>query len=233
MAFGTGKEAGEQGSVEWLMERVGHVTASRFKDVLDFTKAGKPGAKRTAYLWEVVIERITGKPAQHFENAAMMHGTEFEPQARMAYEAATGEFVTETGFHRHHTLPFVGGSPDGRIGDSGGWEGKCPFNSAHHLACFLNGMPEEHIPQVQGLIWLFDAQWWDFTSYDPRLPEPLQLYIQRVQRNNEFIIVLETQIKAFLAEVEALLSKFTASSGTGNPAGSSLSPQVAAAGTSQ
>lgn len=208
--FGAGKEPGEQGSIEWLMERTGYVTASRFKDVMDYTKAGKPGAKRTAYLWEVVIERLTGKPVDHWTSTAMQHGTEFEPMARMAYEAATGNMVDQVGFHKHPTIAYVGGSPDGLVGDDGGCEFKCPFNSANHLQCFLSGMPEEHTAQVQGLMWLHGRQWWDFCSYDPRLNGPLQVYLQRQERNDEYIAKLEAEIIKFLAEVAELHGRLVA-----------------------
>ena len=205
--FGIGKEPGEQGSVEWLMERVGCVTASRFKDVMDKLKSGKAGAKRNAYLWEVVIERLTGKPAQHFESTAMMHGTEHEPQARMAHEAASGLMVLETGFIHHPTLARVGGSPDGLIGDDGGAEYKCPFNSAVHLQTWLEGMPDEHLPQIQGLMWITGRQWWDFGSFDPRLPPHLNLYIERIKRDEPYIRLLQIEVEVFLAEVEALCEK--------------------------
>lgn len=205
--FGAGKEAGEQGSVEWLMERVGFVTASRFRDVLDFTKAGKPGAKRQAYLWQVVIERMTGKPVQHYDSAAMQHGTMHEPLARQVYEARTGNFVSETGFHRHPELPFVGGSPDGVIDDDGGFEAKCPFNTANHLQCFLTGMPEEHMAQVQGCMWITGRQWWDFVSYDPRMDERFDLYVQRIARDDEYIVNLDREVRKFLGEVTELHGK--------------------------
>ena len=62
----------KQGSGAWLYERCGFITASRFRDVVDLTKAGKPTAKREAYLWEVVIERVTGQPSDHFSSAALL-----------------------------------------------------------------------------------------------------------------------------------------------------------------
>jgi len=65
-----------QGSIEWLLERCGHITASRFKDVLDILKNGKPGAKRESYKLELVYERITGRPYEHFVNKAMADGIE-------------------------------------------------------------------------------------------------------------------------------------------------------------
>jgi len=205
--FGAGKEPGEQGSVEWLMSRVGFCTASRFKDVMDFTKAGKPGAKRTAYMWELVTERLTGKPCQHFESTAMMHGTENEPLARMEYEARTGNMVNEVGFIHHPEIAMCGGSPDGLVDDDGGTEFKCPFNSTNHLNCFLSGMPEDHIPQVQGLMMITGRQWWDFGSFDPRINGRLGMYIQRIPRDEEYIAKLQAGITTFLAEVDAIHAK--------------------------
>lgn len=200
-------EPAKQGSGAWLYERCGFITASRFRDVLDFTAKGLPGAKRKAYLWEVVIERLTGMPADHYSNAAMEWGTEQEPLSRMAYEAQSGHMVEEVGFIKHPTLPMVGGSPDGLIGDDGGWESKSPFNSAIHLATVLDGMPEEHAPQVQGLMWITGGTWWDFSSFDPRMPAPLKLYTQRIERDDEYIAKLELAVRAFDAEANALLAR--------------------------
>ena len=200
-------EAAPQGSGAWLYERCGFVTASRFKDVLDFTKTGKPGAKRTAYLWEVVIERLTGQPSDHYASAAMQWGTDQEPHSRMAFEAMSWQIVEEVGFIKHPTLPMVGGSPDGLIGDDGGFESKSPFNSAVHLATVLDGMPEDHMAQVQGLMWITGLKWWYFVSHDPRMPEPLRMYVQRIERDAEYIAKLEAAVIAFSAEVDALVKR--------------------------
>ena len=205
----------EQGSGAWLFARTGYVTASRFKDVLDFTKAGKAGAKRTAYLWEIVIERLTGQPSEHYTNAAMEWGSSQETHSRMAYEAATGNMVEQVGFIKHPTLPLCGGSPDGIIGDDGGFESKSPFNSAIHLTTVLDGMPEDHMPQVQGLLWITGRKWWDFTSYDPRLPVPLNQHIQRIERDDEYIAKLEAEVIKFSAEAAALLARLKPSAASG------------------
>lgn len=197
----------EQGTAAWFYERVGYITASRFKDVMDKLKSGKPGAKRQNYLWEVVIERLTGQPNDHFASAAMQWGTDQEPKSRMAYEAATGSIVDEVGFIKHPTLPMVGGSPDGLIGEEGGWESKSPYNSAVHLQTVLEGMPEDHGPQVQGLLWITGRAWWDFQSYDPRLPAPLDRYCQRIERDEKYIAALESEIIAFSAEVADMVKR--------------------------
>lgn len=198
-------EGNAQGSAAWLYERVGYVTASRFNAVIAKTKAGKPTAEREKYLWEVVVERITGQPQDHFASAAMQWGTDQEQASRMDYEARTGSMIEEVGFLKHPTLPMVGGSPDGLIDEDGGWESKSPYNSGIHLQTILNGMPEEHLAQCQGLIWITGRKWWDFQSFDPRLPEPLRRYVKRVERDDKYIAALETEIIAFSAEVAAMV----------------------------
>jgi hypothetical protein len=197
----------EQGSAAWLYERCGFVTASRFRDVIGKGSKGAYLAGRATYMWEVVIERLTGQPADHFTSSAMLHGAETEPLARMAYEAHAGAFVDEVGFIKHPTIAMCGGSPDGTVEDDGGIEIKCPFNSAVHLQTILNGMPAEHMAQVQGVMWITDAEWCDFISFDPRMPDDLKLYVQRIERDDEFISLLEAEILVFDGEVTALVEK--------------------------
>ena len=197
----------EQGSAAWLYERVGYVTASRFGAVIAKTKAGKPTAEREKYLMELVIERITGQPQDHFTSSAMTWGIDNEKPSRMDYEARTGRIIEEVGFIKHPTLPMVGGSPDGLIGEDGGWESKSPFNTANHIYTLLDGMPAEHMAQCQGLMWITGRKFWDFQSFDPRLPEPLCRYVKRVERDDDYIKNLEQEVIAFSAEVNAMVER--------------------------
>lgn len=203
-------EPGAQKSVEWLMERCKLVTASRVKDVIDKLKSGKPGAKRQAYMWEKVTEHLTGQPYPHYESAAMLHGTEFEPQARMAFEARTGLIVSEVGLIHHQSIAGFAGSPDGLIDDDGGCEFKCPYGSPNHLACFIDGMPEEHMAQVQALMSCTGRAYWWFGSYDPRMPAPLDLFLAKVPRDDAYIAQMEAEIIVFIAETNALIEKLKA-----------------------
>lgn len=201
--YAPGAPTAAQGSPEWLNERLGHCTCSRFKDVVDFQKSGREGAKRAAYRWELVIERITGRPTEHYLSKPMQDGLDREPEAKLAYEARTGAMLSSRGFVHHKSLKWVGGSPDALVGDDGGLEIKAPTPATHAIT-LLNGMPIDHLPQVQGLIWIFDRAWWDFASYNPIFPEALQMHIQRVQRDDEYIKSLAAQIDIFLAEVDEL-----------------------------
>lgn len=191
-----------QGTPEWLAARAGHCTASRFCDVLARLKGGGEAASRRAYKLQLVTERLTGMPCESYKNAAMEWGTATEPFARAAYETARGLMVDEVGFIPHPEVQWVGGSPDGLIGDEGGIEIKCPHNSVVHVETVSGGMPSEHRAQVQGLMWITGRQWWDFVSFDPRMPDKLQLYVERVKRDRDYIKNLESEVAKFLDEVD-------------------------------
>lgn len=192
----------EQGSPEWLAERVGHCTASRFANVLEVTKKGTESAKRRNYRVDVLVERLTGRPTEHYVSDAMQAGIENEALARMAYEAATGAMVEQVGFLHHPTIKWVGGSPDGLVGTDGGVEFKCP-QPAEHIRILLTKDISAYLPQIHGLMWIKGRQYWDFVSFNPLFPEGLQLYIQRVDRDENFIAELAGNVLKFLAEVDA------------------------------
>jgi putative phage-type endonuclease len=193
-------ETATQRDADWYAARIGKATASRFKDATAYLRSGDPAQAQRDYCTELVVERLTQQPIQRYVTSAMQWGTEQEPAARAAYERATGISVEETGFVAHDTL-LAGCSPDGLVDWDGLIEIKCPYNSAVHIETLLNGMPAEHTAQVQGQLWITGRQWCDFVSYDPRMPEPLQLHVQRIQRDPGFIADLEARITIFLQQV--------------------------------
>lgn len=195
----------EQQDAVWFAARTGKATASRFKDVLAKLKNGQPGADRQNYLIDVVTERLTGDPVQHFTTAAMQWGIDLEPLARKAYEDYVRVGVDPTGFWAHDELA-AGASPDGLVNWDGLVEIKCPFNSARHIQTWRDGMPSEHMPQVQGQLWITGRDWCDFVSFDPRMPGALKLYVERIERNDEFIKGLEAEVRLFLADVDAMVA---------------------------
>jgi len=198
----------EQRTEEWFAARLGKVTASRVADVLAKIKSGE-SASRKNYKMELVVQRLTGKAGESFTNAAMEWGTEQEPFARMAYEAHTGLFVEEVGFINHPTIEGFGCSPDGVVGE-GLIEIKCP-NTANHIETVLeNKAPSKYIPQMQCQMACTGAKWCDFVSFDPRVPEDLQLLVVRVERDQEYIDSMEVEVKQFLSEVLDLFNQLKA-----------------------
>jgi len=195
----------EQRTDEWFATRIGKVTASRVADVIAKTKSGY-GAGRANYLADLVVERLTGQKAQGISNAAMEWGTEQEPNAKAAYSAKTGILVEEVGFIDHPTVAMSGASPDG-FAEEGLIEVKCP-NTSTMLEWILDGeVPSKHIPQLQWQMACTGRPWCDFVSFDPRLPERLQLLVVRVPRDDAYIAMLETEVKKFLAELDDNLNK--------------------------
>ena len=195
----------EQRTDEWFAARIGKVTASRVADVIAKTKSGY-GAGRANYLADLVVERLTGQKAQGFSNAAMEWGTQTEPHARAAYSAKTGILVEEVGFIDHPTVAMSGASPDG-FAEEGLIEVKCP-NTATHLEYVLAELPPlKYFTQMQWQMACTGRPWCDFVSFDPRLPERLQLLVVRVPRDDNYIKMLEQEVIVFLQELDDKLNK--------------------------
>lgn len=189
-----------QGSPEWFAARLGKVTASKVADVVAKTKSGW-GASRANYMAALIAERLTQTPADSFSNAAMQWGTEQEPLARVAYEFFTGRDVEQVGFVDHPSIPMTGASPDGLVGEDGLVEIKCP-NTATHIDTLLDGkVPGKYVIQMQWQMACTGRQWCDFVSFDPRMPEEMRLWIQRVDRDGPHIELLEEDVTRFLAEL--------------------------------
>jgi putative phage-type endonuclease len=198
-----------QGSPEWFAARCGKVTASRVADVLAKTKTGW-GAGRANYAAELIAERLTGFTAPGFTNSAMQWGTDQEPFARAFYSARHGVTVYEVGFVDHPEVAMSGASPDGYVGEDGLLEVKCP-NTATHLDTLLGEtVPGKYVTQIQWQLACTGRAWCDFASYDPRLPEPMRLFVRRVHRDVSLILDLETEVAAFLREIDEKVAALTA-----------------------
>jgi putative phage-type endonuclease len=151
---------------------------------------------------QLIVERMTGKPTESYSNTAMQWGTSTEPLARAAYEMTTDLMVDEVGFVEHESLSMCGASPDGLVGDKGLIEIKCP-NTATHIETLINGtIDNRYMLQMQWQMACTDREWCDFVSFDPRMPEALQLKIIRVNMNEMLIAELENQVEQFLNEVQ-------------------------------
>jgi len=143
-----------QRSDEWFELRKGRITASR---------AGKlfRSSDKETLLVELVREKA-GLPPTFQGNDATRYGTEAEPLARAAFEAAFDVEVTEVGFVSTGRL---GASPDG-IFDGHLLEIKCPWS---------RDIPDnpfgEHLAQVNfqlGVCDLENAALWYWTPDDAR-----------------------------------------------------------------
>lgn len=196
----------EQGTEEWFKARLGKVTASRVADVIAKTKSGY-STSRDNYMAQLICERLTGQQGESFSNAAMAWGSETEPLARSAYENARGLLVTEVGFVNHPNIEMAGASPDGLVETLGMLEIKCP-NTATHIDTLLSlSVPTKYNTQMQWQMRCCNRKWCDFVSFDPRLPQDLQLFIKRVDFDSVYVAMLEKEVNSFLEELVDKIKK--------------------------
>lgn len=199
----------EQRSADWYAARLGRVTASRVSDVIAKTAKGW-GATRRNYAAQLICERLTGVSPPSFTNAAMQHGIDTEPQARAAYSLHMGVDVAEIGFVHHPDLEMAGCSPDGLIGLDGLTEIKCPNTATHLDTLEVGKFPADYYPQIQFQLSCTGREWCDAVSFDPRLPEAMRLFVERIPRDEPYIRELNAMVRDFLAELDERVAKLRA-----------------------
>lgn len=193
------------GTDEWAAARLGKVTASRIADLTARTKTGW-GASRDNYMADLIAERLTGVAVEGFKSAAMQWGTDTERQARLFYELIEGSTVGEGGYLDHPKIAMAGASPDGFVGDDGLVEIKCPITKTHIETLRGGRVNGSYVKQMQWQMACTGRAWCDFISFDPRMPEDLRMFVQRVPRDGAVIAEIEAAVVDFLAELEEALA---------------------------
>jgi putative phage-type endonuclease len=197
----------EQRSPEWFAQRKGKVTASRIGDILATVRNGNWAASRKHYAAQLVTERLSPKDPEPFTNEYIEWGIAQEIPAKTAYEARTGVKVVDVGFVDHPRIELAGASPDGLVEPDGLIEIKCP-TTATHIETLLNGeIKEQYRLQMLWQMACTGRKWCDFVSFDPRLPDHMQLFIQRFERDDKEIRHVENEVEIFLNEVEDTVTK--------------------------
>lgn len=193
---------------EWLADRVGKITASRVKGIDAKPQKGKA---LNATMLTLLKERLTGTVKDLRVSEAMQWGIDHEPDAIAAYENVTGEFVVGCGLIDHPTISMSGASPDGLIGKDGLLEAKCPNEETHLNTILTQQVPDEYMPQITWQLACTGRKWCDFVSYDPRLPESMQIVIIRVMRDDVDIESLENEVAACNAKLNQIIENLTKS----------------------
>lgn len=208
----------EPGSIAWIEARAGCLTASRIADAFAKLKSGAWAQSRYDYLIELVAERLTGRAADHYVSRDMLLGIETEPAAIAAYEWANDCTVEPLGYVTHPTIQWAGATPDGAIGADGLFEAKCPRSTtfvalrlvvehAHPIKHASLGTDDGYIAQIMWQLACTGRKWCDLAYYDPNMPQGLQLYVRRIERDEKMIAAMETEARSFLDEVAALVAK--------------------------
>jgi putative phage-type endonuclease len=153
----------------WFKARRGKLTASNFSAALGIS----PYTSRKK-LVRTMGGSGSGGGGGSF-NAACHYGTENEANGLMEYMTQTGHVVQTEFFVAHPYLDWLGGSPDGLVGNDGMIEIKCPFKGE-----LYEGVPLYYYPQVNGLMEICERDWCDFVVWTPE-----KISITRLKRNKE------------------------------------------------
>lgn len=193
-----------QNTPEWFADRAGRATGSKAACVTAKVKSGE-AATRADYRVQLALERLLCKPcADEFSSDDTDRGHEREPFARMRYEIVTGITVEQCGFLYREDM-MAGCSPDGLLEDGGRlglWEAKCPKSKTHFKYLVENRIPPTYQSQVLHNVLMTGAEFVDFVSFDPDMPEKLQLFVFRWERDDNMVREYEIELRQFLAEVD-------------------------------
>lgn len=190
----------EQGSPDWLGLRLGIATASNFGKILT-PKTRKFSTQARRYAIYLVAEKLLNMSLGTSDyNEHVTTGRMREPEAAAMFAAITDLPLGPVGFLTTDDMS-AGATPDRRIvGQSAYLEIKSPAPWTH-LGYLVDGFGDEYVAQVQGQIYIGEADYNYRFSYHPAMPP----VIDRVNRDDGFIADLRAALDQFndiKAEIE-------------------------------
>lgn len=198
----------EQGSEQWLIDRIPYVTASNVADVM----AQGKGASRANYLSRKFCEIVTGRPTKTYKSAKMQDGNDREQTAREIYEQIKKCSVKQ--------LPFayledegLGGSIDGDVDEDGMLEIKNVMSSEQINLLTTGKIKDRYIKQMNTDMYVYEKKWCDFMSValgdeeSGELPDNLKVKIIRVYRDEDLILRIRKEVAFFHRDLQELRKK--------------------------
>ena len=194
-----------QQTAAWDKLRLGRFTGSGISALMTDpkTKAAKESGEMSEtakkYIYEKVMEEVTGQSANEATSRAIDWGNEWEEHAlnelKRAIQCADDRFEFKPSFKLFND--YFGCSPDAFAWlpdfERVGVEIKCPWNSVNHYLHSQVQTPEDlkkvnpdYYWQIMGNMLTHNLPAWIFASYDPRQPENRRLHY----------VVIEAEIDA-------------------------------------
>lgn len=158
----------EQRSDAWFEIRRGKMTASEAQCI------AANGVGLQSYIFEIMAEKFSQNKVS-FSNSDTERGVNLEESARMTYEIERDNVET-VGFIEMDEL--VGCSPDGLVGEDGGFEAKCP-NDVNFFKLIVRGekeIPAKYDWQCQMSLLITGRKWWDLAFYNPNFDQNLIVF---------------------------------------------------------
>jgi len=199
----------QQGSEEWLQATAGSCGSSDAPRIVRKTDKGY-SADRGTLLGEKVLEKLTGRRTDRPKTQAMQNGIDREPVARIGYSIKYNIEVEQVPFVPHPLIVGAHCSPDGYVGELGLVEIKCPEAKKHIEVLITEAIPKDHMEQMMWQMACTGRQWCDYVSFHPGFPKEMSMWVKRVPRVETHIKDLESEVKTFIKEINAKVSKLTA-----------------------
>ena len=198
----------EPGSPQWWEARRGAITASRAPALMRRKKNGEPYADYHNMIAKIAVERIADFTIGTFVTPAMERGTELEPRALEAYALERMCIVGASEFVFHPTLPKVGATPDGFVGDDGLVQTKVFTDMMRHIDLLKNREKSNTFDDYKWqlayeLFCCPSRKWNDLAGYCPEMPPNLRLSIVRLERDEGMM----EQIAAAIEEAEEYIQR--------------------------
>lgn len=187
----------KQGTQEWLLARLGKLTAS---DAYTISVNGK--GLETLCL-KKVSEILTNKIDDGYKSEAMINGNNLEAEARNAYELETGETVNQVGFCELDYM--TGASPDGFLGEDGLIEIKCKTDTVFVKDLLGSEIDTEHYYQMQMQMLVTGRKYCSYVVYNPNFKK--SLIIKRLDRDEVAIEKIKAGIENGKAMIKTMMEK--------------------------
>jgi len=190
----------KQGSQEWLDEKLGVISGTRAYDLMSSK------ATRRTLLATLIRELMTADRKSFRQTPAMKRGLDIEAEAASYYGILYGVTVTDQDAYLESDIhPMFAASPDGLIGDDGGYEGK-RLDEENHIKILLGApVDKKYVKQCEWNMFVSGRQWWDLCHYCETLPESMRLHVTRIPRDKKMMLAMREQAEALLLELEEFL----------------------------
>ena len=184
-----------QGSPEWLAFKCGRIGSSQIADLTAKTKSGW-GASRANLMGQLIAERLTGQAAGrlHQPRDAMGHGDRATGRARpMPSKSCTTS--TASALSAIPRLIWRAVVPMGSSATMAWWKSSAPTPRRTSRRCSGAQSQPNTSARCNGSWVLRAGKWVDFVSFDPRMPDHMQLFCKRLTRDDTHIATLEKEVR--------------------------------------
>lgn len=186
----------EQGTEQWHIAKLGHISASTAELLLvEGKNEYKIGSGLQTLIKEKVAELLTVDHGSFdgFITKSAQRGIEEEPIAREEYQRRNLTIVEEVGFIKSEEH-YVGFSPDGYIRSAEKGVEIKNYDTKNHLEIVMSGkVPKKVNAQCQFSMAISGFKSWDAVFYDRRVIPELSYRQFTIERDEEMIKAMLTK----------------------------------------